>query len=39
MSATAARTLVKLGYADVWNLGGGMIAWTQRGYPLVSKPR
>lgn len=27
MSTMAARTLVKLGYTDVWNLEGGMIAW------------
>ncbi len=37
MSATAARELVKLGYTDVWNLGGGMIAWKQLGYPLLDK--
>lgn len=39
MSAIAARTLVKLGYTDVWNLDGGMIAWEQAGYPLVDKGR
>lgn len=38
MSATAARTLVRLGYTDVWNLDGGMIAWQQAGYPLATKP-
>lgn len=37
MSATAARELVKLGYTDVWNLDGGMIAWKQLGYPLLDK--
>lgn len=37
MSGIAARTLVELGYTDVWNLDGGMIAWTQAGYPLVDK--
>lgn len=37
MSAIAARTLVGLGYTDVWNLDGGMIAWEQAGYPLVDK--
>lgn len=37
MSATAARELVSLGYTDVWNLDGGMIAWRQAGYPLLDK--
>ena len=37
MSATAARVLVRLGYTDVWNLDGGMIAWKEAGYPLVQK--
>lgn len=35
MSAVAARDLVKRGYTNVLNLDGGMIAWTQAGYPLV----
>ncbi|HHH41693.1 MAG TPA: rhodanese-like domain-containing protein [Chloroflexi bacterium] len=39
MSAVAARTLVKLGYTDVWNLDGGMIAWKAAGYSLVNKGR
>ena len=39
MSATAARVLVKLGYTDVWNLDGGMIAWARAGHPVISKPR
>ena len=39
MSAIAARTLVRLGYTDVLNLDGGMIAWKQAGYPLVQKGR
>ncbi|RMF32566.1 MAG: rhodanese-like domain-containing protein, partial [Chloroflexi bacterium] len=39
MSAIAARTLVKLGYTDVWNLDGGMIAWKAAGYSLVDKGR
>ena len=39
MSAIAARTLVRLGYTDVWNLDGGMIAWQQAGYSLVDKGR
>ena len=39
MSAIAAETLVKRGYTDVWNLAGGMVAWEEAGYPLVSKAR
>lgn len=39
MSAIAARTLVRLGYTDVWNLDGGMVAWEQMGYPLAQKGR
>jgi rhodanese-related sulfurtransferase len=39
MSATAAGALVRLGYTNVWNLEGGMIAWTKAGYRLIHKPR
>ena len=39
MSATVARALVRLGYTNVWNLDGGMIAWKQTGHPLVQKGR
>lgn len=34
MSRIAAETLVSLGYTDVWNLDGGMLAWEQAGLPL-----
>jgi rhodanese-related sulfurtransferase len=35
MSSIAARALVKLGFTNVWNLDGGMIAWQEAGYPLA----
>lgn len=34
MSAEAARTLVGLGYKNVWDLEGGMEAWKEAGLPL-----
>ncbi|MBN8579222.1 MAG: rhodanese-like domain-containing protein [Anaerolineae bacterium] len=34
MSAIAAEELVSLGYANIWNLDGGMDAWVQSGYKL-----
>lgn len=34
MSAIAAEELVSLGYANVWNLDGGMDDWVQSGYKL-----
>ena len=37
MSAIAAETLVKAGYTDVWDLAGGMEAWTAAGLPLVQR--
>lgn len=36
MSAVAAETLVDLGYTDVSNLDGGMLAWEQPGYELIN---
>jgi len=35
MSVIAAKALVELGYTNVWNLDGGMIAWYEAGYPLL----
>jgi rhodanese-related sulfurtransferase len=37
MSEMAAETLVKLGYNNIWNLDGGMVAWEQAGYPLLDQ--
>lgn len=34
MSNIAAKELVKLGYTNVWNLKGGMVAWQQAGFAL-----
>ena len=38
-SAIAAQTLLGLGYTDIWNLDGGMTAWTASGRPIVQKAR
>jgi rhodanese-related sulfurtransferase len=38
-SAAAAQTLLDLGYTNVWNLDGGMNAWTASGRQLVNKNR
>jgi rhodanese-related sulfurtransferase len=29
-----ATELVKLGYTNIWNLDGGMVAWEQAGLPI-----
>ncbi len=34
MSDEASRTLVELGYTNVWDLGRGMEAWQGAGFPL-----
>ena len=34
MSQIAAEKLVSLGYANVWNLNGGMIEWEKAGFDL-----
>lgn len=37
MSTIVAMELAKAGYTSVWNLAGGMIAWEQAGYDLITK--
>ena len=37
MSSIVAEELVKAGYTNVWNLGGGMIAWEQAGFELLTQ--
>jgi len=34
MSAIAAESLTRLGFTNVWDLEGGMIAWVSAGFPL-----
>ena len=38
-SAQAAQSLIGLGYKNIWNLDGGMNAWTASGRSLVNKGR
>ncbi len=39
MSSIAAKTLTRLGYTNIRDVDGGMIAWEKEGYPLVQSPR
>jgi rhodanese-related sulfurtransferase len=39
MSAIAAKTLVKLGFSNVWDLDDGMVEWERQGYELIHKPQ
>jgi phage shock protein E len=34
MSAITAKTLIGLGYTNIWNLSGGMVAWEQSGQKI-----
>jgi rhodanese-related sulfurtransferase len=38
-SKIGAQTLLDLGYTDIWNLDGGMVAWTASGRTLVNLNR
>ena len=35
-SRTASETLVRMGFMDVYNVGGGVTAWTAAGLPVVA---
>ena len=37
MSSIAAEALAGLGYSNLFNLDGGMIAWEETGLPLIHK--
>jgi rhodanese-related sulfurtransferase len=36
-SAKVARTLAEMGYAEVYNLSGGIVAWRSKGNLIVNK--
>jgi rhodanese-related sulfurtransferase len=37
MSTIAAKKLAELGYTNIWNLEGGMVAWRKQGYLLIQR--
>ncbi len=34
MSDIAAKTLIKMGFTNIWNLAGGMVAWENASLPI-----
>ena len=39
MSDVAARTLTRLGYTNIRDVDGGMVAWEKEGFQLVGAPQ
>lgn len=39
MSGIAAKTLARLGYTNIMDVEGGMVAWEKQGYPLLQTPQ
>ncbi|MBI2831317.1 MAG: rhodanese-like domain-containing protein [Chloroflexi bacterium] len=39
MSSIAAKTLTRLGYTNIRDVDGGMIAWENEGYRLIGNPK
>ncbi len=39
MSLQAARVLAEMGYTNVWNLDGGVLAWERAGFPVGGSDR
>ncbi len=39
MSTIGSETLVRLGYTNVYGLAGGMKAWQERQYPLLTNSK
>ena len=39
MSGIAAKTLTRLGYTNIRDVGSGMLAWEKQGFPLIQSPQ